>query len=1115
MGNYAAEVRINTKIDTSQMLKLQNQIDRAAMKVDALTKKYEELKNQKIPTSAFSELESKLQVAQDELKSLIAEEERYEQLGLNIGAPFENLIEKEAEARLKIEDIEYQIQKLKDAGKAFRFTAGDPEKIAKAAQELRIAKGELKALVTKQDELNRKQDTTVEKSQKVSDGFKKIASTAKKGLATMSGHVKQTSGLLSTMASRLKGLLLSLLIFNWISKGFNAMVSGIKDGFKNLVKYSDDYNQSVSALKSANTQMKNSFATAFMPIVQTVIPHLISLMNYITLASNAVARFTATLTGKSTWIRATQVQEDYAASLDGTAAAAKKAAGALASFDTLEVLNKNDASGGASGTSEKDMFEEVPVDQEVVTWLDNVKEKMNPIIDYLAKLKDIFMQGFWDGLGDWEYRWESIKDSIASIKESLIDIFTDPVVLSAADGWMQSVVYMLGSLSGSMASIGLTIAANLLGGIEKYLEQNKDRIKDYWVSMFDIGTEVNYMFADLFDSIAYVFEAFASEDGQQLTANLIGIFLDTFMGIMELALKIFRDVANIMIQPFVDNKEALRTALEGFLTVLSDVTGTIKDGIDETFDKLNEVYDEHFKPFFDSIAQGLSDLLGHFLEFWNGNVQPILENWAALFDDLWKSHLQPFINNIIELLGSLVDLLKALWENILKPFIGWIIEYVLPQVMFVIDVIVESVMIFVGFIADIAGTIINILKGIIDFLAGVFSGDWELVFQSLLDIGESFIDLLKEAIRCGILLIEDIVDFSITKLKEYASLTTELGKNMAKGLANGILSLKDEVVEASCTVGMGMLDKIKNLFGIHSPSTVMAEIGGFLIEGLANGVSGAISLVTDIISGLVDKVLGMFSFDKWSEAGENMITSITDAITEFKTIWNEGFNEWMAFNNELYFGYDVWYEQFENIMLAYADVNTEFMAEWQTNTDTWWNTMVMPFFTVEQWKIFGTNMKTGIMTGFKAIVNEIGGVLNNVIYMFDEAFEKLEEAINDLIDSYNASASTLGTSKLSKVHYKAMGGVQIPALANGAVIRGGNPFLAILGDQRTGQTNIEAPISTIREAVRDELAAFNIGGGQMKVVLNLNGERVGEAMLDDLFSVMNRRGYEVDVLRGV
>lgn len=94
----------------------------------------------------------------------------------------------------------------------------------------------------------------------------------------------------------------------------------------------------------------------------------------------------------------------------------------------------------------------------------------------------------------------------------------------------------------------------------------------------------------------------------------------------------------------------------------------------------------------------------------------------------------------------------------------------------------------------------------------------------------------------------------------------------------------------------------------------------------------------------------------------------------------------------------------------------------------------------------------------------------------------------------------------------------IPRLASGSVIRGGNPFMAILGDQRVGQTNIEAPAGLIkdmaRQGIREELSALNFGGGfgQAKVVLNINGTDVGEAILDDLFSVMQRRGYDVDVL---
>ena len=186
------------------------------------------------------------------------------------------------------------------------------------------------------------------------------------------------------------------------------------------------------------------------------------------------------------------------------------------------------------------------------------------------------------------------------------------------------------------------------------------------------------------------------------------------------------------------------------------------------------------------------------------------------------------------------------------------------------------------------------------------------------------------------------------------------------------------------------------------------------------------------------------------------------------------------------------------------------MSEWQANMDTWWNTMVTPFFTVAQWQLFGTNMKTGIMQGFKVIVNEIGGVLNNIIAMFDEAFKKLEESMNDLIDSYNSSAGVLGTSTLSRVHYNSMGKINIPKLADGSVIRGGNPFIAMLGDQRRGQTNIEAPLSTIEEAVSNVMSRQNTGYANSSINLYIDSEKVAQVTLDSFLSEMNRRGYNLD-----
>ena len=729
--------------------------------------------------------------------------------------------------------------------------------------------------------------------------------------------------------------------------------------------------------------------------------------------------------------------------------------------------------------------------EKVDSWADGLREHLKPVLDYFQKLKDIFSQGFWDGLGDWEYRWDSIKESIASIKNSLIDIFTDPEVLAAGDRWAQSVVYLIGSIVGSLASIGLTIATNVLGGISKYLEENKDRIKKFLVSIFDIEADINYLLADFFQSFAYVFEAFASEDGQRLTANLIGIFANAFMGVSELVLKLARDILNIFIEPFVENKEAFRTALEGFLGVLADVAGTIKQGIDDTFDKLNEVYDAHFRPFFDSVAQGLTELVGQFLEFWNGNVQPILNQWAVEFDSLWTGHIQPFINNFIELFGGIADLLKSLWESILKPFISWLIDSELPRIVAFLGFLGDSLILLLGVVADFASGIIDRIQNILNFLTNVFEGNWKAIW-------------------------DDIVNYIASPL---AKKMNEAGINLIEGIKNGISSAWESLKELISRVAESIKERFCSLLGIHSPSTVFAEIGGFLIQGLANGISSTIELVTSIIGGLVDGILGMFSFDKWSEAGQGMIQSIVSVIQTFRETWNESFSEWMEENQEFYFGYDIWYEQFSNILTAYTDMFAEFSAQWQADMDAWWNTMVMPFFDLAQWTLFGTQMKNGILTGLKAIVNEIGGLLNKIIGMFNSAFKELEESMNDLISDYNKSAKELGTSTLSKVKYSPMASIKVPALADGSVIRGGNPFLAILGDQRYGQTNIEAPIGTIKQAVREEMMDMGHVGsrsGSVPVTINLNynGETFARLSIPDILSELNRQGYDITSLMG-
>lgn len=227
------------------------------------------------------------------------------------------------------------------------------------------------------DELDARLEKIKKAIHAIRNGFSDLESKGRKALKASGTSAKKSGNLLSTMAGRLKGILLSLFIFNWISKGFNAMVSAMKEGFRNLAQYSKDYNAQMSALKSSCAQFKNSLAAAFEPIVNMAIPYLVKLINWLIKAADAVAQFMAILQGKSTYTRAKKQTIDYAKSLDTASKSAKKA---LAAFDELNVLS--DQGGSTAGSGEltgKDAFEEASVDPKMVEMLEKVKKLMEII----------------------------------------------------------------------------------------------------------------------------------------------------------------------------------------------------------------------------------------------------------------------------------------------------------------------------------------------------------------------------------------------------------------------------------------------------------------------------------------------------------------------------------------------------------------------------------------------------------------------------------------------------------------------------------------------------------------------------------------------------------------
>ena len=150
-----------------------------------------------------------------------------------------------------------------------------------------------------------------------------------------------------------------------------------------------------------------------------------------------------------------------------------------------------------------------------------------------------------------------------------------------------------------------------------------------------------------------------------------------------------------------------------------------------------------------------------------------------------------------------------------------------------------------------------------------------------------------------------------------------------------------------------------------------------------------------------------------------------------------------------------------------------------------WNENIAPVFTITWWKNLAIKCGNGLIAGFE-------GAINGIIQAFEDMINWIVGGLNKISFTNPLNGETIGIN-IPKVDLKS---VKIPRLAKGAVIPGNREFLAILGDQPAGQTNIEAPLQTIVDAFNIALSQNGNNVGMSEVVLEIDGREFGRAVLE-------------------
>ena len=160
----------------------------------------------------------------------------------------------------------------------------------------------------------------------------------------------------------------------------------------------------------------------------------------------------------------------------------------------------------------------------------------------------------------------------------------------------------------------------------------------------------------------------------------------------------------------------------------------------------------------------------------------------------------------------------------------------------------------------------------------------------------------------------------------------------------------------------------------------------------------------------------------------------------------------------------------------------------------------------EQWRAIFESFKDGSFVGAfdlmgKDLKKWFSNLWEDIKIAADAAFQMLVDGIKEKINLLKGLFSLTSSNKTGNKSGKSFNlwslaiPSAIPHLASGAVIPPNAPFMAMLGDQRHG-TNIEAPLDTIKQAVR-EVVGTNNSGGQYQFTAQLNRRVIFDEIIEE------------------
>lgn len=475
---------------------------------------------------------------------------------------------------------------------------------------------------------------------------------------------KNVSDSMNTFSKRVSGLFKRVLVFSLITRALQSL----RTWLGKTIMQNEEARAAVARLKAA-------FLTLAQPILQVVIPVFVKLVDILTQVVTAIAKFFGMLSGKS-WASqksAAQGLNDEQKALEGVGAAAEDASKSMASFDEINQITSDKASGGASGGGGAASTEIAPD----FSNLDMAEDKLHDILGLVGAIAA--------GLLAWKIAslFSNDLSKIRGIALAVAGAFA--LVYFWLDAWNNGIDLQnfLGMLAGLAAlAVGLAIAfkptaagiALVVGGLAMLVVGIKDVIENGF---------------NLVNTLTII---------AGLLAAGIGISLLTGSWIPLL--------------------------IAGFVAALVALVSFTGHG--------------------EELIEGLKNIIDGFGKFFKGVFTGDLKLAAEGAKQIWEGLKQTW--------NAIINSIKYAWDM----FIAWL-QSKSPMLAAIFQT-------YGNFISGLFNSIKQWLSGIIEFISGVFTGDWTKAWEGVKDIFKGIWNGIITAVEYAINFIINGINLLISAL---------------------------------------------------------------------------------------------------------------------------------------------------------------------------------------------------------------------------------------------------------------------------------------------------------------------------------------------------------------